>query len=215
MERRPLSIVVLISGQGTNLQALIDAKAQGLPIQILAVISHKADAFGLTRAQQAGIATEVISHTDFSDREAFDTALSKAIDAYHPQFVVLAGFMRQLGKTFVHHYQNHLINIHPSLLPKHKGLHTHRAVLAAGETEHGVSIHYVTDDIDSGPIIAQAKLLVLPTDTEASLTERIHHLEHILYPQVLAWLAAGRIEIKDKTVYLDKKPLPPTGFSYP
>jgi phosphoribosylglycinamide formyltransferase-1 len=211
MNRSALTIIVLISGNGTNLQAIIDAINHGLPVKILAVISNQAQAFGLQRAQQANIPTVVISHQDYPSREAFDAAMIKVIDSYAPKLVVLAGFMRKLSAHFVQHYHHRLINIHPALLPKHKGMNTHRAVLTAGDSEHGVSVHYVTEEVDSGPIICQAKLQVGPEDTEASLTARVHELEHIVYPQVLAWMAAGRITLQDHTVHFDHKPLPKTG----
>lgn len=215
MGRPALPIVVLISGNGTNLQAIIDAVARGLPVDIQAVISNQPNAFGLQRAQHANIPTVVISHRDYPSREAFDAALIKVIDRYSPQLVVLAGFMRKLSAHFVQHYHQRLINIHPALLPKHKGMHTHQAVLAAGDTEHGISIHFVTEAVDSGPIICQAALSVAPNDTIESLTARIHELEHLVYPEVLSWFAADRVTLKDDVVYFDNQPLEKTGKRWP
>lgn len=191
-----MNIVVLISGNGSNLQAIIDA---GIPIA--AVISNRSDAFGLTRAKQASLPTYVINHKEHPTREDFDHALIQQIDAFHPDLVVLAGFMRILTSHFVQHYHGRLINIHPSLLPKYKGLHTHQRVLAEKETEHGISVHYVTAELDGGPIIAQAKLTILPDDTEESLAARTHQLEHELYPRVIKDISAKRIQlIQDRVV---------------
>lgn len=185
-----LPIVVLISGNGSNLQAIIDAQGQGLDVNICAVISNRPDAFGLGRAKQAGIPAHLIDHTQFSNRAAFETELRAKIDAYQPRLVVLAGFMRRLTPSFVQHYARRMINIHPSLLPKYPGLNTHQRILAAGDTLHGITIHYVTAEVDAGPVICQASLWVQPEDTADSLAQRIHALEHRLYPQVLSWFAA-------------------------
>lgn len=183
----PLGIVVLISGQGSNLQAIIDAIArEHLPISIQSVISDKADAYGLVRAQAANIPTTVLSSQGYrGDRLAYDRDLQKIIDCYLPDLIVMAGFMRILSAPFVQHYQGKIINIHPSLLPLYTGLHTHERVLAAGDAEHGATVHFVTEELDGGPIIAQSKLQVLPEDTVDSLKMRVHALEHQLYPQVL------------------------------
>ncbi len=210
--RERLPLVVLISGHGSNLQAILDAIAHGLPVEIKSVISNERDAFGIERAQQANIPTHVVPHRDFSSQEAFEQHVQQTIDSYSPKLVVLAGFMRKLSPRFASHYHGRMINIHPSLLPKHKGLHAHRQVLEAGETEHGASVHYVTEDVDGGPIICQAKLAVRPEDTEETLKARVHELEHVIYPQVLAWIAAGRLTLQDHRVLLDNRPLPPTGF---
>lgn len=198
-----LPIVVLISGNGSNLQAIIDAAAQGLAVDIRAVISNCPDAFGLQRAKQAGIPAHAIAHDQFSNRRAFEQELQTQIDYYHPELVVLAGFMRRLTPEFVQHYAGRMINIHPSLLPKYPGLHTHQRVLQAGDTQHGVSIHFVTDEVDGGPLICQSKLTVLPNDTAESLQQRIHQLEHHLYPQVLAWFADRRVHLTQRGVELD------------
>ena len=185
-----LATVVLISGNGSNLQAIIDAIAKGLAVEIRAVISNRPEAFGLQRAAQVGIPTHVIDHTQGS-RHDFETALSEKINTYAPDLIVLAGFMRRLTPDFVRLYSGRMINIHPSLLPKYPGLHTHRRVLSAGENRHGVTIHYVTDEVDAGPLICQAALNVPPGETEENLEQRIHALEHRLYPQVLSWFAEG------------------------
>lgn len=189
-----LKIAVLISGSGSNLQALIDAISRGdLKAKICGVLSNRADAYGLVRAAEQKIPTASIAHTNFSDRESFDAAMITIIDDWAPDIVVLAGFMRILSSGFVEHYAGRLLNIHPSLLPKYKGLHTHRRALAAGDTEHGCSVHFVTPELDGGPVVAQAIVPVLPGDSEETLTERVHKSEHQLYPQVLVWLADGEL----------------------
>lgn len=189
----PLRIVILISGRGSNMQAIVEAQDPLLKIQ--AVISHRADAAGLHYATTAGIATAVLAHQNYPSRETFDQALQACIDTYQPQAVVLAGFMRILSPQFVQHYQGRLLNIHPSLLPKFKGLHTHQRALAAGEREHGASVHFVTEDLDGGPVIAQVRIPILPQETEASLAARVLREEHRLYPQVLHDFAAGRFHL--------------------
>lgn len=167
----PCNVVVLISGSGSNLQALIDSVAHdGNPARIAAVICNRAGAYGLERAKQAGIATELLDHKQFDGREAFDAALIQAIDAHQPDLVVLAGFMRILTPGFVQHYAGRLLNIHPSLLPKHKGLHTHQRAIEAGDSEHGCSVHFVTEELDGGPLVVQAVLPVMADDTAESLS---------------------------------------------
>jgi len=199
-----LSIVVLISGSGSNLQAIIDNITAGrLKARIAGVLSNKADAYGLVRAQQAGIPTAVLAHTEYVDRESFDNAMMQQIDAWQPDVVVLAGFMRILTPAFVQHYEGRLLNIHPSLLPRHKGLHTHRRALEAGDSEHGCSVHFVTAELDGGPVIAQAVVPVLPHDNETLLNERVHKSEHRIYPEVLIWLAEGRLVYRDSHTWLD------------
>lgn len=203
-----LNIVVLISGSGSNLQAIIDAINTGrLKARIAGVLSNKANAYGLVRAQQAGIATAVLSHTAYASRDDFDSAMMQAIDNWAPDVVVLAGFMRILTPAFVQHYAGQLINIHPSLLPRHKGMHTHQRALEAGDTEHGCSVHYVTAELDGGPVIAQAIVPVQPDDNETLLTERVHKSEHRIYPEVLIWMAEGRLAYRDGQPWLDGKPL--------
>ncbi|WGZ93287.1 MAG: phosphoribosylglycinamide formyltransferase [Candidatus Thiothrix putei] len=198
------NLVVLISGSGSNLQALIKAIHTGrLAARITAVISNRADAYGLQRAAEADIPTAVLSHQDFASREAFDQALQQRIDAYQPDLVVLAGFMRILTPGFVRHYEGRMLNIHPSLLPLYKGIHTHRRVLEDGGHEHGVSVHFVTPELDGGPVIMQAKVPVLPSDTEASLAQRIQTQEHVIYPQVVKWFVEGRLKLADNQATLD------------
>lgn len=200
----PFRLVVLISGSGSNLQAFIDRIAEGtLPAVIAAVISNKSDAFGLERARRAGITTEVIDHRVFPDRESFDRALAARIDTYAPDAVILAGFMRILTAGFVNHFAGRLLNIHPSLLPKFTGVDTHARALAAGESEHGASVHFVTEELDGGPVVAQARVPVLPGDTVESLRERVHEAEHRLYPEVVGWLATGRVRVTADGVELD------------
>ncbi|HEB55990.1 MAG TPA: phosphoribosylglycinamide formyltransferase [Gammaproteobacteria bacterium] len=200
---QPLPIVVLISGNGSNLQAIIDAIQAGLPARICAVISNRPQAYGLSRAREAGIPVEVIDHRDYPSREAFDQALMACIDHYQPKLVVLAGFMRILTDEFVKHYSGRMINIHPSLLPRYQGLNTHQRVLDAGDDIHGVSVHFVTPELDSGPVILQAKIPVQANDDADTLAQRIHEQEHIIYPQVIRWFAEGRLHLQGNSVLLD------------
>jgi len=210
VEKTPCRIVVLISGNGSNLQAIIDAIANNqISAKIVAVISNKAGAYGLVRATKANIATQVLSASDFSDRQQYDQALMACVDAYHPDLIVLAGFMRILSDDFVHHYLGKMFNIHPSLLPKYKGLDTHRRVLASGDKEHGATVHFVIPALDSGPIILQGKMPVLATDTEQQLAERVHEIEHRIYPQAIGWFAEGRLILSDNQVLMDHHPIPP------
>lgn len=210
MHNNDRSIVVLISGNGSNLQAIMDNSANG-NYRISGVISNKADAYGLLRAQQSNIATQVIDHKQYASRDLFDNALAKAIDAYNPGLVVLAGFMRILGADFVKHYQGRILNIHPSLLPAYPGTNTHQRVLDAGETQHGVSVHFVTEELDGGPVIAQEAIAIEPTDDADSLAEKIHQKEHILYPTVVSWFADGRLRLDGNDAYLDERLLPESG----
>lgn len=208
MNNQPLPIVVLISGSGTNLQAIIDAiNANKVNASIKAVISNRPNVKGLERAAQAGITTETLDHQAFDNRESFDTALQKLIDSYNPQLVVLAGFMRILTDNFVNHYQGRMLNIHPSLLPEFTGLNTHQRVLDAGRSEHGVSVHFVTNELDSGPLVLQAVIPVNQNDTAESLQARVHTQEHIIYPMAINWFADGRLSFKDGLTYLDNKRL--------
>lgn len=183
-------IVILISGRGSNLQALLGA---GLPCQIAAVISNRADAKGLDIAKARGIPTVVVDHRDHPDRDSFDAALAKAIDTYAPDVVALAGFMRILGADFVSRYQGRLINIHPSLLPAYTGLDTHARALRDGVKIHGCTVHFVTHDLDHGPIIIQAAVPVLRDDTEQTLAARVLHEEHRIYAQALRWLCKDKV----------------------
>lgn len=205
-------LVVLISGSGTNLQAIIDAIGDGrIRAEIRCVISNRADAYGLERARNAGIPCQVLDHRAFDSREAFDRALAEIIDAHNPDLVVLAGFMRILTQGFVRHYQGRLLNIHPSLLPKYRGLDTHQRALDAGDCEHGVTVHFVTEELDGGPNLIQAVVPVLPGDTAALLRERVLRQEHVIYPQAIAWFLEGRVRMQDNQALLDGEPLPPCG----
>ncbi|MFZ3184443.1 MAG: phosphoribosylglycinamide formyltransferase [Pseudomonas sp.] len=212
MQSAACKVVVLISGSGSNLQALIDNIAAGEnPANIAAVISNRADAYGLQRAQNAGIATQVLNHKAFSDRESFDRALIEAIDGFDPQLVVLAGFMRILSGDFVRHYQGRLLNIHPSLLPKYKGLHTHQRALADGEREHGCSVHFVTEELDGGPLVVQAVVPIIPGDTPDDLAQRVHAQEHRIYPLAVRWFAEGRVRLSEQGASLDGQLLAASG----
>lgn len=207
-------LAVLISGSGTNLQAIMDAqKAGALDAEIAVVFSNRANAAGLERAAQAGIPTASLDHRDYPDREQFDQAMIEVLTPYAPDTVVLAGFMRILSAVFVRHYAGRLINIHPSLLPKYRGLNTHARALEAGDSEHGCSIHFVTEELDGGPLIAQAPIAVHANDTVDSLSKRVQQREHLLYPQVLQWRAQDRLELTDNGVVLDGKPLPTQGYT--
>jgi len=198
-----LPIVVLISGNGSNLQAIIDAIARGeLAAEIRAVISNRPGAPGLERARRAGIAAQVVDHRHYASREAFDSVLQNAVDRYRPALVVLAGFMRILTPALVRHYRGRMLNIHPSLLPDFRGLDTHRRALAAGVAQHGVSIHFVTNELDGGPIVLQKAIPVLPGDDAESLAQRVQAEEHRLYPKVIAWFAAGRLKLNDDNLVI-------------
>ena len=204
MSKPALPLVVLISGSGSNLQAIIDAiKARQLNAEIRAVISNRADAFGLQRAEKAGITTHVIDHKEHPDRDSFDQTLMQIIDSHQPALVILAGFMRILTENFVNHYQDRLINIHPSLLPEFRGLNTHQRVLETGSDKHGVSIHYVTNELDSGPLVIQAMINVDAADTADSLADKIHQQEHIIYPMTIQWLAEERLQCKNNQLFFD------------
>ena len=205
-------VVVLLSGTGSNLQALIDSCAvKDSPARIRAVISNRADAYGLQRAKDAGIDTRVLDHTAFEGREAFDAALIDVIDTFNPQLVVLAGFMRILSAGFVRHYQGRLLNIHPSLLPKHKGLHTHQRALEAGDSEHGCSVHFVTEELDGGPLVVQAIIAVESDDSPHSLAQRVHAQEHQIYPLAVRWFAEGRLSLDEQGALLDGQLLAASG----
>jgi phosphoribosylglycinamide formyltransferase-1 len=195
------NIVILISGRGSNMEAIVRAQqAQQWPARIAAVISNKADAPGLAFAQAQGIPTAVVDHKAYASRESFDAALRETIDGFAPDLVVLAGFMRILTVGFVEHYAGRMLNIHPSLLPLFPGLHTHRQALAAGVREHGATVHFVTADLDHGPIVLQARIGVSPGDTEESLAERLLAEEHIIYPQAVRLFVEDRLSIADGDV---------------
>ncbi|MEQ9927397.1 phosphoribosylglycinamide formyltransferase [Pectobacterium brasiliense] len=208
------NIVVLISGHGSNLQALIDAcKNARLKGKIVAVFSNNAEAYGLERAQDADIPTCVLNPEDFADRAAFDAALANEIEQYEPALVVLAGYMRILSPEFVAQFAGKMLNIHPSLLPKYPGLHTHRKALENGDREHGTSVHFVTDELDGGPLILQAKVPVFSDDTEESLSERVKTHEHTIYPMVINWFLNGRLVMRDNEAWLDSVRIPPQGYA--
>jgi len=186
-------VAVLISGRGSNMIALIEAaKAKDYPAEILLVVSNRTNALGLARARTLGVTTAVVDHQRFGDREAFDRALDAELGAHRIEIVCLAGFMRLLTPWFVTHWTGRMINIHPALLPQFKGLHTHRRALEAGVTQHGATVHFVSPEMDSGPIIAQQSVPVMPTDTEATLAERVLEVEHRIYPQALRLVAEGK-----------------------
>lgn len=189
-----MRVVVLISGRGSNMEALLEAR---LPVEFACVISNKPDAAGLAIAAKHRVPTAVVNHRDHPGRAEFDAALAEEIDRHRPDLVVLAGFMRVLTDAFVRRYENRLINIHPALLPAFPGLDTHARALAAGVKLHGCTVHYVTPEVDSGPIIAQAAVPVLAGDTPATLAARVLRQEHRLYPQVLRWLAEDRVRLRD------------------
>lgn len=208
----PLRVVVLISGSGSNLQALIDGwQQQQLPIELAAVISNRPGVLGLERAENAGIPAIVLDHTQFPDRLGFDTALMEVIDSYQAGLVVLAGFMRILTAEFTRHYHGRMLNIHPSLLPKYQGLHTHQRALEAGDVEHGVTVHFVTAELDGGPAAIQARVPINPGDDAASLAQRVQQQEHIIYPLAVKWFAEGRLRMRDGCAFLDNEPLPASG----
>ena len=218
-------IAVLISGSGSNLQAIIDAcsastESSGIDADICLVISNNAKAYGLERAQQANIPTLVLDHRQYTDREQYDTALVKALSQCSvahssPDLVVLAGFMRILTPIFTSAFAGKLINIHPSLLPKYPGLHTHKRAIEAGDSLHGATVHFVTEELDGGPPILQGAITIEPQDTEDTLAARIlTEVEHKIYPTAVRWILQKRIEMKDGKTYKDGEPLPETGFQY-
>ncbi|MEW5771628.1 MAG: phosphoribosylglycinamide formyltransferase [Pseudomonadota bacterium] len=189
-----MRVVVLISGRGSNMQALLEAN---LPVEFACVISNRPDAAGLTFAAGRGVATAVVDHKAYPDREGFDAALAQEIDRHAPDLVILAGFMRVLTDAFVRRYQGRMINIHPALLPAFPGLHTHARALDAGVKLHGCTVHYVTPEVDVGPIVVQAAVPVLADDTPASLAARVLRQEHRIFPMAVAWIAAGRVELRE------------------
>ena len=188
-------IVILISGRGSNMQALLEAK---LPCQVAAVISNRADAAGLNFAQAHGIPAAVVAHSDYADRDSFDAALARKIDTFQPDFVLLAGFMRILTANFVQHYHGRLLNIHPSLLPAYSGTDTHARALRDGVKIHGCTVHFVTPELDCGPIIIQAAVPVLRDDTDRALAARVLREEHRIYPQAVRWLCQNQIELSEQ-----------------
>ena len=200
------NIVILISGRGSNMQSLLTTSLNG---RIAAVISNTADAGGLAFANEHGIPTAVVSHRDHPDRASFDAALAQVIDGFQPDFVILAGFMRILTASFVTHYHGRLINIHPSLLPSYTGLNTHARALADGVKIHGCTVHFVTPDLDHGPIIIQAAVAVLPDDTEAGLSARVLQEEHRIFPQAIRWLCADQVALSSEGRVVSRIHTPP------
>jgi len=212
--QNPLKLAVLISGNGSNLQAVIDAIADGLPAEICVVISNQEDAYGLERAKREEIPTEILPKTAATNNNAYDQLLCQTIDRYQPELIVLAGFMRILTANFVEHFKNQIVNIHPSLLPKYRGVNTHEQVLAARDKIHGATVHVVTPKLDDGPIVMQATIPVSPEDDAHSLKNKVHTLEHKLYPEAIRLYAAGRLKFQDNAVLLDGDALPPEGLEF-
>ena len=211
----PCRLVILISGSGSNLQSFIDACAAGsLDASITAVVSNRPDAYGLTRAADAGIATELIDHRDFADREAFDDVLAKRIERYQPDLVILAGFMRILSAGFVSRFKGRLLNIHPSLLPKYPGLNTHQRAIDAGDRHAGATVHFVTEQLDGGPPIIQASVPIEEDDSSDSLAKRVLIMEHQIYPLAAQWFAEGRLRLDDNIATLDQQALPDSGYRF-
>lgn len=208
-------LAILISGRGSNLQAFIDACKRGeLAAQIAIVLSNKPDALGLERARTAGIPTACIDHRNFPDRESFDHALVHELASHAVDLVILAGFMRILTPVFITPFQGRLLNIHPSLLPKYPGLNTHQRALEAGDREAGVTVHFVTQELDGGPPVLQAKVPVEPGDTAETLAARVIALEHVIYLIATGWFLEGRLRLTEAGAVFDGHAIPPTGIEY-
>jgi phosphoribosylglycinamide formyltransferase 1 len=210
-------IVVLLSGSGSNLQAIIDklhnSELNNQHIEIVAVISNKADAYGLQRAQDAGIKNTAIISKGISSREQYDALLSAEIDQYQPDLIVMAGFMRILTAQFVDKYPGKMLNIHPSLLPKYPGVNTHQRAIDAGDSEHGASVHFVTEELDSGATILQAKVPIFNEDSAQDLAERVLTQEHLIYPLAIQWFLSGRLSMVNNHAVLDGVVLPANGYA--
>ena len=195
---------ILISGSGTNLQSFIDRTAQGsVSVDLCGVFSNRPDAYGLTRASNAGIDTLCIEHDRFDSRERFDREVAEALQAWEPELLVLAGFMRILSPWFVQHYAGRILNIHPALLPRYPGLNTHERVLAAGDTHHGSTVHFVTEELDGGPRIVQGRIRVAPSTDPDDLMQRVQTVEHQIYPTAADWFGSGRLRMQDGATWLD------------
>lgn len=204
-----LKVAVAISGSGSNLQALIDACSRpDFPAEIVAVLSNRPGAFGLERAKKAGIPTILLDHTGFDSRESFDAELDKALRGTGADLICLAGFMRILTDDFVRGWEGRMINIHPSLLPKYRGLHTHKRAIEAGDAFHGCTVHYVCPELDAGPLIYQAKVPIEEGDTPDSLAARVLTREHVIYPETLGWIAEGRVRLDGEHALIDGRPGP-------
>jgi phosphoribosylglycinamide formyltransferase-1 len=208
MTRSPLRLGILISGRGSNMEAVARACRDGrIPAQITVVIADREDAGGLAVARELGIAATVLSWKSLADRTAFERGLSDTLEAHRAEVIVLAGFMRVLSPEFAEKYAGRLINIHPALLPKYRGLHTHRRVLESKDAEHGASVHFATAELDGGPVVLQSRLEVRPTEVESELAARVLTTEHVILPKVIGWLAQGRLTWQDGRGWLDGKPL--------
>lgn len=207
-------LCVLISGNGSNLQAIIDnISAEKLDAEICGVISNRPNAYGLTRAQEAGVTAISLDHMQHDSRESYDKALQAEIESLNPDYIVLAGFMRILTPEFVNTFSGKLVNIHPSLLPKYKGLNTHQQAIDNGDEEHGVSVHFVTPELDGGPVIIQSRVPVFEDDTAVDLADRVQEQERRIYPLVLSWFSAGRLKMVNNKAILDEQELPESGYA--
>lgn len=203
-----LPIVILISGRGSNMHAIAERAAGGeLPVEVRAVISDKADAPGLATAAAMNIPTRSLSAREFADRASYDQALATLVQSFEPELIVLAGFMRILSPGFIAAFADRILNIHPSLLPLYRGLHTHRRALDAGDDLHGCSVHFVTEELDGGPVVIQAQVKVLPGDSESSLSARVQQQEHRIYSQAIDWFARRRLQLREQRAWLDGRPL--------
>lgn len=210
-----MKYAVMISGSGSNLQAFIDASGSGeLDAELAVVLSNRADAYGLQRAQQAGIATVTVDHRDYGQREEFDDALVEALAPFEVDLVILAGFMRILTPVFISAYRGRLLNIHPSLLPKYPGLNTHQRALDAGDTQAGATVHFVTEELDGGPPILQARVDIKRGDDATALAARVLEQEHRIYPAAAQWFARGRLKLANGTALLDGEPIGPQGILF-
>lgn len=208
-------IVILVSGNGSNAQAIIDACSAGhINAQVVAIISNNKDAFALERARKYNIDALSVSHKDYVDRVSFDKKLMQVINAYQPDLIVLAGFMRILTEAFVSEFKGRMLNIHPSLLPKYTGLNTHQRAIDSGDREHGSSVHFVTAELDGGPVVLQGKIPIFPTDTADVLAKRVATIEWKIYPRVVEWFCDGRLQLTGDDVILDTEPLPKGGVVY-
>jgi phosphoribosylglycinamide formyltransferase-1 len=200
--------VVLLSGSGSNLQALINAGIEPTyPVEIVGVISNIAGVKGLERAERSGIPVITVVHSDFDSRDAFEQKLAEAVDSFSPQLVILAGFMRILGEPFVTHYEGRMLNIHPSLLPKYRGLNTHQRALDAGDQYQGATVHFVTSELDGGPSVLQARVPILHDDSAEKIAARVLCKEHVIYPLVVRWFGEGRLLMREGKAYFDSREL--------